>query len=95
MGPKRPRSAPPPALSLDKAAAKQAIMGMAAVASRPLLIGVASLRLGSFWSIERTQELFQELEEEGLLRQLNGNEMRQYGMGEGYVIVGVKPQRAV
>ncbi len=56
---------------------------------------MASLRLGSFWSIERTQELFVELEEEGLLRQLNGSEMRQYGMGEGYVIVGVKPQRAV
>lgn len=95
MKPKHRSSPPPPPLSLDHAAAKQAVMGMATAASRPLLIGVASLRLGSFWSIERTQELFHELEGEGLLRRLSGDEKRQYGMTEGFLVTGVKSQRAV
>lgn len=95
MKPKHASSPPPPLFSLDRSAAKEAIMGMATVASRPLLIGVASVRLGSFWSIERTQELFQELTDEGLLRRLNENETRQYGMSEGYVVAGVKSKRAV
>jgi hypothetical protein len=95
MKPKHRSSPPPPPLSLDHKAAKEAVMGMATAASRPLLIGVAALRLGSFWSIERTQELFQELEDEGLLRPLSGDEKLQYGMSEGFVVSGVKSQRAV
>lgn len=95
MPAKHRSSPPPPPYSLDHAAAKQVVMGMATVASRPLLIGVASLRLGSFWTLERTQGLFQELEDEGLLRQLNDSEKRQYGMTEGFVVAGVKSKRAV
>jgi hypothetical protein len=89
------RSSPPPVYSLDKDGAKQAVMGMVTVSSRPLLIGVAALRLGSFWSLDRTQELFHELEDEGLLRRITPEEMRGLGMTEGWLLAGVTPKRAV
>jgi hypothetical protein len=70
-------------------------MGMATVAGKPLLIGVASMRLGSYWTIERTSELFEELERDNLLRRITSEEMQTSGLLDGYVVAGVKPRRAV
>lgn len=83
----RPRSTPPPSTrKLSKEAAKQAILGMAVVSQRPLLIGVVAVRLGVSWSLDETEAVFAELVSEGQLRSLSAREQAVYGLQEGYVL---------
>jgi hypothetical protein len=78
---------------LPKSDAKQVLMGMVTRSQRPLLVGVAAVRLGVLWSIEETEALFEELAEEGRVRRLNREEQRIYGLQEGYVRAGVDPEK--
>jgi hypothetical protein len=64
-------------------------MGMVAVSQRPLLIGVAAVRLGFLWSLDETEGLFEELVEEGKIRSITKEERDLHGLHEGYVLVGV------
>lgn len=85
-----PRSSPPPSpRRLSETDAKQALMGMVTVSQRPLLIGVAAVRLGTLWSLDETEALFSELVDEGKLRHISKEEQRLHGLHEGYVLVGV------
>ena len=68
-------------------------MGMCLVSVRPLLVGVAAVRLGSLWSLEETEELFQALMDEGKIRPINDQEKRRFDLREGYVPVGVNNLR--
>jgi hypothetical protein len=89
-----PRSSPPPSLKkLSPHDAKQALMGMVSVASRPLLIGVAAVRLGALWSLEETENLFHDLVDEGRIRLISKAEQDEHGLHEGYVLVGVDPRK--
>jgi len=89
----RPRSSPPPPRGLTKEAAKQAVLGMAAVSQRPLLVGVAAVRLGVLWSLDDTEALFSELVEAGELRPISREERGTYGLHEGYVLAGVNSRK--
>lgn len=89
----RPRSAPPPPRRLTKEAAKQAVLGMATVSQRPLLVGVAAVRLGVLWSLDDTETLFAELVEEGDLRPISKEERDTYGLHEGFMLVGVNSRK--
>lgn len=86
-----PKSAPPPALRrLTKEDAKLALMGMATVISpRPLLVGVAAVRLGTMWTLDETESLFEELVEAGRLRPIGKEEQRLFGVQDGFVVAGV------
>lgn len=80
---------PPPSMSktVPHDEAKELIVKMAKAASVPLLIGVASIKLGYFWSIERTEELFVELVLEKRLREVTTEEKEVHGLQDGYVAV--------
>lgn len=85
---------PPPSMSktVPREEAKSLIISMAKVASKPLLVGVAAIRLGYFWNIFKTEELFEELLCEGKLRKLTAQEKELHGLEEGFLSVfGVKP----
>lgn len=78
---------------LSKDDAKKAVLGMASVSQRPLLVGVVAVRLGVQWSLDETEDLFAELVDEGQLRVLSGEEQLQYGLQEGFVLVGVNSRK--
>lgn len=82
---------PPPSHSrtIPKDEAKEAILTMAKKASRPLLVGVAAIKLGYFWNIFRTEELFEELVDEGKLRMITQDEQKFFGLDcpDGYFSV--------
>lgn len=89
-----PRSAPPPAMrKLAPADAKQVLMGMVSISARPLLIGVAAVRLGVLWSLEETEKLFQDLVDDGKIRPISKLEQDEHGLHEGFVLVGVDPRK--
>jgi hypothetical protein len=82
-------SPPPPTHKLSKPDAKQVLMGMVTLSQRPLLVGVAAVRLGFLWSLDETETLFEELIEEGKIRSISKEERDLSGLHEGYVLVGV------
>lgn len=89
-----PRSTPPPAnRKLSKEDAKKAVLGMAAVSQRPLLVGVVAVRLGVQWSLDETEGLFAELVSDRELRGLSREEQTRFGLQEGYVLVGVNSRK--
>lgn len=82
-----PRSAPPPSLrKLSREEAKEAIVAMCGLSYKPLLIGVAAVRMGSFWSLEETEKLFQELVSESRIRPITRQEKDRFDLRDGYVI---------
>jgi hypothetical protein len=90
----RARSTPPPTIRrLSKEAAKQALLGMAVVSQRPILVGVAAVRLGISWTLDETAALFAELVDEKQLRPISPEEREYYGLQEGYVLVGVNSRK--
>ena len=80
-------SPPPPRQKLTKEDAKAEILFLFSRSMRPLLIGTAALHLGSFWAIDKTEDLFQELVEEGKIRGLDLNEQKTHGLLHGYILV--------
>lgn len=86
----RPESVPPPSLKkLSKQDAKKVILGLAANSLKPLLIGITAVRLGSCWTLEEVEEIFQELVVEGDLRPITQAEKERFDLREGFVIAGV------
>jgi hypothetical protein len=84
----RPKSAPPPSnKKLSKDEAKQTILSMVTLSQKPLLIGVAAMRLGYCWSLTETEDLFQELLDEGRIRAISKDEMVRYDLRDGFVLV--------
>ena len=65
--------------------AKNAILAMCRDSLKPLLIGVAAARL-SCWSIRETEDLFEELLADGLLRPITKEEKSKFDLREGYVL---------
>jgi hypothetical protein len=85
----RPRSAPPPSLkkpSTDEA--KSEILRMMERSERPVLIGIASTQLPC-WTIQETEQVFQELLADGSIRQISPVERKRFDIQEGYVRAGV------
>lgn len=89
-----PRSSPPPSRGkISKEEAKQVVLGMCAVSTRPMLIGVACVRLGVCWNLKETEELFDELLSEGKIRNLTNKEQTAFDLREGFVLAGVDSMR--
>jgi len=66
---------PPPGPKITKEDAKAEILKLFGRSVRPLLIGTAAIHLGSIWSIDKTEALFQELVEEGAIQQSSDGEL--------------------
>lgn len=85
---------PPPSMSrtVPRDEAKQTIVGMVEKTVRPVLVGVVAMKLGHYWNLARTEELFDELVYEGHIRKITKDEQEQHGLEEGYFPVkpGVK-----
>lgn len=85
---------PPPSMSrtVPRDEAKQTIVGLAEKAVRPVLVGVVAMKLGFYWNLARTEELFEELVFEGRIRKISKDEQEQHGLEDGYFPVksGVK-----
>ena len=64
--------------------AKAAVMELAKRHHRPIMIGEASVMLGT-WSLEETESLMGELVEEGRLRKTTEKECWDFGCSLGYV----------
>ena len=64
--------------------AKVAVMDLASRHHRPIMIGEASVMLGT-WSLEETESLILELVEEGRLRETTKEECWNFGCSQGYL----------
>jgi hypothetical protein len=84
-------SVPPPKRHLAKDDAKEAVLKMFGKTARPILIGTAALQLGPFWTLQKTEALFEELAEAGKIRCLTKLEQEANDLTSGYVLCGVKP----
>jgi len=84
---KSPESVPPPKRHLAKEEAKSEILSLFKKSSRPLIIGAASMHLGYYWTLEKTERLFEELIEDGKMRALTQKECEQYDLTQAYVLV--------
>lgn len=89
MGKLDPKAEPPPRTAKvpTREEAKQAIQILLRKAYRPVPIGAASLHLGGFWNLARTEELFMELIHEGLIRHITPEECRKFDLHEAFVLI--------
>lgn len=64
--------------------AKAVVLNLASRHHRPILIGEVSVMLGT-WSLEETEQLINEMVEDGDLRKINAKEAWKFGRETGYL----------
>lgn len=69
--------------NVTKDEAYEMIATAAKRAEKPILIGEWSLKLG--WPLKWVEEIFEQLEANGVLRRIFGSEAASYDLMEGYV----------
>jgi hypothetical protein len=55
------------------------------VSSQPFLVGPLADELGPYWTLDKTEELLNEMLREGLIREANEDERRSLGSVLAYV----------
>lgn len=84
---KSARSTPPPSYKrLPIEEARERILSWCSK-DKPLLVGAASVKLGVGWSLQATEDLFEHLSGKGLIRRLSRDELKAYGLSDGYLLV--------